>query len=249
MRNALLLTLLLAGSSAAGGPPVDFDRDVKPILSAHCYKCHGPEKQKGGLRLDSETTAREGGNGGEVVVPGRAAESRLVKAVSGQDPDLRMPPEGNPGLSKEQVETLRAWVDGGAVWGKASSEVVAGKANHWSFRPVARPPVPVLKSPKADVRNPIDAFILARLEKEGVRSSAPASRATSIRRLSFDLVGLPPTPEEVAAFEADTSLDAYEKLVDRLLASPHYGERWGRHWLDAARYADSDGYEKDTGRP
>src|SRR5262249_31686007 len=162
----------------------------------------------------------------------------LVRAVAGQDPDLKMPPDGNPALSKEHVETLRAWVAAGAKWGTDAAATSITKATHWSFQPIVRP-----TAPQAPGGHPIRAFVPARLERDGLRPSPPASRTTLIRRLSFDLVGLPPTPEEVAAFETDTSSDAYEKLVDRLLASLHFGERWGRHWLDGARYADSDGYE------
>lgn len=250
MRAILAIILGVPGPAVAAAPPVDFDRDVKPILTAHCYKCHGPEKQKGGLRLDNEASAREGGNSGKAFLPGRGTESKLVRAVSGLDPDGRMPPDGNKSLTNEQIETLRTWVDGGAKWGTAGEgAVVPVKLSHWSFRPIVRPAVPSVPGSAGSVRNPIDAFILFRLSKEGVRPSPEASRATLIRRVSFDLTGLPPTPEEVSAFSLDTSPNAYEKVVDRLLASPHFGERWGRHWLDGARYADSDGYEKDTGRP
>jgi hypothetical protein len=192
-----------------------------------------------------------GGNGGAVIVPGKSADSRLIHAVAGGDPDVKMPPEPGKPLTAEQVGTLRAWIDQGADWPEQAGPAAPApvKSSHWAFQPVKRPSVPVSREPTASERNPIDAFIRARLEKEGLSPSPEADRVTLIRRVSLDLTGLPPTPEEVDAFVEDESPDAYEKVVDRLLASPHYGERWGRHWLDSARYADSDGYEKDGGRP
>jgi hypothetical protein len=258
--------LLVMAVAAAADPPkpdavrlppasaakIDFDKDVKPILAAHCLKCHGAEKQKGGLRLDDRKAALEGGNSGAVIVVGKSAESRLIHAVAGTDPDTKMPPEGNKQLTGVQVGTLRAWIDQGAKWGDLASggrQPAGVKSTHWSFQPIRRPAMPEIAYHKPQITNPIDAFILSRLQKEGLKPSSEADRATLLRRVSLDLTGLPPTPEEVDAFLKDTSVDAYEKVVDRLLASPHYGERWGRHWLDSARYADSDGYEKDSGRP
>ncbi|HEY1380580.1 MAG TPA: DUF1549 domain-containing protein, partial [Gemmataceae bacterium] len=237
--------------AAAGA--VEFATQVRPILEKNCLKCHGPEKQKGGLRLDSHAALLAGGNSGPAVVPGpKAAESRLLKAVAGLDPDLKMPPDGKTPLTAAEVGTLRAWVEQGAKWSEdrgRKSEVSQQKSNHWAFQPIRRPAVPVVRDPHADIRNPIDSFVLARLEKEGIAPSPEADRATLLRRVTLDLTGLPPTPDEVRAFVNDPSPDAYETVVRRLLASPAYGERWGRHWLDAARYADSDGFEKDTGRP
>jgi hypothetical protein len=231
---------------------IDFDSDIRPILGVHCLKCHGAEKPKGGLRLDDHKAALAGGNSGAVIVPGKSAESLLIHAVAGIDPDMKMPPGEATPLTAVQVGKLRAWIDQGAKWGTQASggrEPAVGKSRHWAFQPIRRPSVPENANHKTQNSNPIDAFVLARLAKEGLKPSPEAERATLIRRVSLDLIGLPPTPEEVDAFINDTSPDAYGKLVDRLLASPHYGERWGRHWLDAARYADSDGYEKDTGRP
>jgi hypothetical protein len=253
---AACLAPALPGSDPPKLPPpaagsVEYEKDVRPILAQHCFKCHGPEKQRGGLRLDDRAAALEGSNSGAVIAPGKSAESKLVHAVAGTDPDAKMPPEG-PRLSAAQVGTLRAWIDQGADYGKAAAGAQAGsRSSHWAFQPIKRPPVPSVsrESKTSATTNPIDAFILARLEREGLKPSPEADRVTLIRRVSLDLIGLPPTPEEVDAFLKDDSPDAYEKLVDRLLASPHYGERWGRHWLDSARYADSDGYEKDTGRP
>jgi hypothetical protein len=252
------LLALAVGHPAAADPPkpkadlppaaaakVDFDTDVRPVLAAHCFKCHGPDKQKGGLRLDTRADALEGGNGGKVIVPGKSADSRLVHAVAGTDPDAKMPPGDAAALTAAQVGVLRAWIDQGAKWGDAAgpATTTSAKSDHWAFRPIARPAVP------APGGHPIDAFVLARLKKEGLTPSPGADRAALLRRVSLDLTGLPPAPAELDAFLKDTSAGAYEKVVDRLLASPHYGERWGRHWLDSARYADSDGYEKDTGRP
>jgi mono/diheme cytochrome c family protein len=232
--------------SAASGK-VNFDTDIKPILTANCFKCHGPEKQKGGLRLDSRKDALLGGNSGPVIVVGKSAESKLIHAVAGVDPDTKMPP-GDKSLSSEQVGKLRAWIDQGADYGSAANDSATGpvKSSHWAFQAIRKFEVP---ASKFQGKNPIDQFVLVLLEKEGLTPASEADRTTLIRRVSLDLIGLPPSPAEVDAFLADRSPEAYEKVVDRLLASPHYGERWGRHWLDAARYADSDGYEKDTGRP
>jgi hypothetical protein len=254
---ALLLlpaTLRAADPVKAVLPPaadrsVDFVKDVQPILAKACVGCHGPEKQKGGLRLDDRKSAFRGGNRGAVLVPGKPLDSRLLTLAAGLDAELRMPPEGRKPLSAADLGLLRAWIEQGARWpDDGGTTVVQTKSDHWSFQPIRRPTPPAVKN-TASVRNDIDRFVLARLEKEGLTPSPEADRVTLIRRLSFDLLGLPPAPEEVDAFLADERPDAYERLVDRLLASPHYGERWGRHWLDLARYADSDGFEKDTGRP
>jgi len=263
----LLLLLGLAAAVAApfasADPPprvlppasaakIDFDRDVRPILASHCVGCHGPSKQKGGFRLDDRKALLEGGNGGAAVVVGKSADSRLVHAVAGVGTDAKMPPEKNPPLTTAQVGVLRAWIDGGAPW--SGGPVVApavgpARPAHWAFTRPQRPAVPETGDRIQETGNPIDAFILARLRQDGLTPNPEADRATLLRRLSFDLTGLPPTPDELARFLADQSPDAYATVVNRLLASPHFGERWGRHWLDLARYADSDGYEKDTGRP
>ncbi len=239
------LTLLLAAAPAvAPSPgPVDYVRDVKPILAQNCVKCHGPDKRRNGLRLDTAAGARKGGESGPAVVPGDSTRSRIILAVTASDGVKPMPPTGPP-LDAAQVAVLKAWIDAGAA--APADEVAAGSA-HWSFQPVVHPAEPAVKN-EAWVRNPIDRFILARLEKEGVAPSPEADRPTLIRRLSLDLLGLPPSPREVDDFVADPSPDAYEKLVDRLLESPHYGERWGRRWLDLARYADSNGYSIDAPR-
>jgi hypothetical protein len=235
---------------AATKRPIDFQKDIRPILTRSCLGCHGPEKQRGGLRLDSRAEALRGGNSGSILHPGDALKSRLLLAVAGLDADLSMPPKGKTPLTAEEIGHLRAWIEQGLSWPAEGSATVGGpKSNHWAFIPPHRSPVPEVRGQKSEIRNPIDLFIRSRLEKEDLTSSPEADRTTLIRRLSLDLIGLPPTPAEVDDFLRDASPGAYERLVERLLSSPHYGEKWGRHWLDAARYADSDGYEKDTGRP
>ena len=245
-----LLALLAAGASclAAELPPalnrpVDFVKDVQPILSARCYECHGEKKQKAELRWDVKSVALKGGEHGAPIVPGNSAESLLIKMVAGlKGKEMLMPAKGEP-LSAEQIGIFRAWIDQGANWPDAASAKVSDPKEHWAFKAPGRREVP-----KSRFQNPIDAFVAARLEKEGLKLSSEAGRVTLIRRLKLDLLGLPPTPTEVDEFVADRSTDAYDKLVEKFLASPHYGERWGRHWLDAARYADSNGFEKDRER-
>jgi len=228
-----------ADPSRVEAQEVRYNRDIRPILAENCYQCHGPDQnqRKAELRLDQEEGARADLGGRRAIVPGRPEESELIRRVTAADPDERMPPASTgKALSARQVELLRQWIAAGARW-----------EAHWSFVPPQRPEPPQVGDPSW-VRNPIDAFILARLEQEGLRPSPEADRATLIRRLSLDLTGLPPTPEEVDAFEQDPSPDAYEKLVDRLLASPRHGERMASRWLDAARYADTNGYQTDGER-
>ena len=247
---SLAVGLLVVSLGFAAEPTVDrkvdFDKDVKPILTEHCWKCHGPEKQKGGLQLSTRKGAVTGGDSGAVIALGKSAESKLIKAITADNSDeIKMPP-GETRLTAAQVGVLRAWIDQGLTYSdeKAIEPPTVVKSSHWAFQPIAKP-----KLPAAFKGNPIDHFVRSRLQKEGLKPSPEADRTTLIRRLSLDLLGLPPSAAEVDEFLNDNSTNAYEKLVDRLLASPHYGERWGRHWLDVARYADSDGYEKDTGRP
>jgi hypothetical protein len=258
-RFPLLLALLAVGHTHGAAPPppearlppaakarIYFVRDVRPILSARCYRCHGPTKQVSGLALNRKQRALEGGDSGPAIVPGNGAASRLVRYVAGLDPDHLMPPTGKGRrLTPAQVGLLRAWIDQGAQW-PASADVLA-ESEHWAYRKPVRPPLPAVKN-IGWVRNGLDYFILARLEKEGLRPSPEAERAVLIRRLYLDLIGLPPTVAEVDEFLADNAPGAYERLVDRLLASPRYGERWARPWLDLARYADTNGYEKDKPR-
>jgi mono/diheme cytochrome c family protein len=241
---ATLGLLLFAGSSWATDEPVDYVRSIKPLFTRSCIGCHGPEKQRGGLRVDSSAALRQGGDSGPALVPGQAKASRLIQALTGIDGVAQMPPKG-PRLSVDEVALLRAWIDQGAA--APAIEQAAEKTVHWSFRPIAPQALPAV----ADihwVRTGIDRFVLARLEREGIRPAPEADRTTLLRRLSMDLTGLPPTPEEIDAFLNDRRPDAYARQVERLLASPHYGERWARHWLDLARYADSNGYSIDSPR-
>ncbi|HVC96749.1 MAG TPA: DUF1549 domain-containing protein, partial [Pirellulales bacterium] len=241
------LTVLSAPAFAAD--EIDYRNDVRPILAQHCYECHGPDTQKSGLRLDTVAAARDGGYNGPAVVAGNSGESLLIAAVTGTGDVQKMPPEQRPPLSDAQIALLRVWIDQGAAAPADDAPAASkdGAAKHWSFRPLASPAIPPVGN-SVWVRNPIDAFILARLEAEGLAPSPQADRVTFIRRLSLDLLGLPPSPAEVEQFVTNQRPDAYEQLVDRLLISPHYGERWGRHWLDQARYADSNGYTIDGGR-
>jgi mono/diheme cytochrome c family protein len=236
------------GSIAQTSVPAqpDYSRDIQPIFAKSCYGCHGPKSQLGGLRLDARTTALAGGQSGKVIVPGDPSGSILLKRISSADEQARMPMGGKP-LASEQIAIIKAWIAAGATWPDEANPPAAEIRKHWAFIAPVRPPTPAV-SRKSWVRTPIDAFILARLDKEGLRPSPEADRATLLRRLSLDLIGLPPSLEEIDAFLADKSPKAYEKQVERLLASPHYGERWARIWLDAARYADSNGYEKDAPR-
>ncbi len=232
----------------AAGRTVAFDRDIRPILSRRCLACHAGDKRKGGFRIDQREPLLTGGDSGPVVEVGKSEESILIEKVAGLDPVSVMPPKGDR-LTPEEVGLLRAWIDQGARWdgGPLIVGSESGASSHWAFQKPVRPDLPPVQN-RDWPRNPIDHFILARLEKEGLSPSPEADRATLIRRLSLDLIGLPPSPEEVTAFVADDRPDAYERLVDRLLDSPHYGERWARRWLDLARYADTNGYEKDRPR-
>jgi mono/diheme cytochrome c family protein len=253
--RALILILLTAANLAAGGQPppaasrpVAFVRDIQPIFAKHCLECHGAQKQKGGLRLDQKKAALAGGDSGPAIVPGRSAQGRLLPLVSGLDSDMVMPPKG-PRLSPEQIDLLRAWIEQGAIWPDQVGADASNPLDWWAFKPLARPLVPLARGGAAGSGNPVDAFIAEQLRRKALTPAPPADRRTLIRRLCFDLVGLPPTPEEVEAFVADTEPRAYEKLVDRLLESPRHGERWARHWLDVAHYGETHGYDKDKLRP
>src|SRR5262249_24210316 len=222
----------------------EFAKDVLPIPSANCYACHSGDSPKAGLHLDNKQMALKGGASGRVIVPGNSNESRLVRRIMGLDGRAQMPFGRDP-LGSQQINTIKRWIDQGAVW--PDQPGLAGAARHWSYIKPVRPELPSVKR-SGWVRNPIDNFILARLESEGLPPSRQAAKETLIRRLTLDLVGLPPSPGDVDDFLADTSPGAYERLVDKLLASPHFGERWGIPWLDLARYADTNGYEKDRRR-
>ncbi len=231
------------GNPAAATPAkVDFAKDIQPIFEKSCYSCHGEKMQMGGLRLDSRQIAL----GGKSIVRGNSSDSHLYQRVAGLGDQPRMP-MGGEALPAAQIVLIKAWIDQGAEWPEGVGVAGAEVKKHWAFIPPVLPSLPAVQDSKWPI-NPIDYFVLARLEKEGLKPSPEADRVTLLRRLSLDLIGLPPTLEEIDAFLKDTSKDAYEKQVDRLLNSPHYGERWGRIWLDAARYADSDGYEKDKQR-
>ena len=214
---------------------IDFQRDIQPILSNHCFKCHGPALQKSGVRLDSHDAALKR----KAIVPGKVDASKLIERVLADDAERMPPKDAGDRLKPVQIALLKKWIAQGAEY-----------TPHWAFIKPVRPNVPKREfgNETGWGRNPIDAFILARLEKEGLRPSPEADRATLIRRVSLDLIGLLPAPSEVDAFVNDKSDDAYEKVVDRLLASPHFGERQARHWLDLARYADSNGYTIDGKR-
>jgi mono/diheme cytochrome c family protein len=241
-RWSLFLLLAFAGptvcaAEAESSVSPDYGRVIRPLLTEHCVRCHGPDTAEGGLDLtDRDVLLAPRDSGRTAVVSGDPEASELLRRIASQDPLERMPPE-DPPLTAGEVEAVRRWIAAGAAY-----EV------HWAFRPLRRPDVPALRAPEGAVR-PIDAFIAARLESEGIAASPPADPHTLVKRVYLDLTGLLPTPEAVAAFVTDPSDAAWEALVDDLLASPHFGERWGRHWLDLARYADSDGYEKDRPRP
>ena len=243
----IALALWFGCGSAGFGAGIDFDREIRPLLAEHCGKCHGPERQKGDLRLDRKADAFHRGDDGAAIVPGDPAKSLLLERISSNDPDETMPPPTKGGrLSDAEIARLRAWIEAGAPWpdDPTLAERVASAKKHWAFIPPKRPAVP----PGAD-GNPIDAFIAARQAEYGVKAAQEADRRTLLRRVTLDLTGLPPTPEETEAFLSDTASGAYERAVDRLLASPQYGVRWGRFWLDLARWAESDGYEQNEVRP
>ncbi len=248
-------TAVLNAASPAPGEVEFFEKKVRPVLVQHCYKCHSAraKKLKGGLRLDNREALLKGGDSGPAVVPGQPDKSRLLEVVRYQSVDLRMPPRGK--LPDSIIADLTRWVQMGVPWpheAAAQSPAVVKKAfdlqqrkqQHWAWQPV-RPQTPPAVAHSAWPRQPVDCFILAKLESKGLMPAPPADKRTLLRRLSFDLVGLPPTPADIEAFLRDSSPDALEKVVDRLLASPQFGERWARHWLDLVRYAETRGHEFD----
>jgi len=231
-----------------------FEKSVRPILVEHCLKCHGPEQQKGGLRLDARAALLQGGDTGPSVTPGDPDQSVLIEAIRYTPDGYQMPPTGK--LKDEQIAALTEWVKQGAIWpGKETGVVTTGntfdlaeRAKHWSFQPVRSPPPPASRFDDW-ARTPVDRFVGQKLEEHGLQPSAAASRATLLRRASYDLLGLPPTPSDVAAFAADDQPDAWSRVVERLLSNPQYGERWGRHWLDLVRFAETSGHEFDYDIP
>ncbi|MGH9631357.1 MAG: PSD1 and planctomycete cytochrome C domain-containing protein, partial [Bryobacteraceae bacterium] len=264
--------LILAALPARAAPSsVSFEKDVLPILRDSCWKCHGASLQLAKLDLRTRESALKGGEHGPVLVPGKAQYSRIYRLAAGLEKPA-MPLDGK--LTPEQVEILKSWIDSGAEWSEsaaagpdsdaaeddAAKDAAAQLAamedmpippearNYWAFREVVRPQVPVTSDPESN-RHPVDAFLMRKLEEKGLTPAPLADRRTLVRRAYLDLIGLPPTPEEVNEFLKDESPRAWERLIEKLLASPHYGERWGRHWLDVARYADSNGFEHDFNRP
>jgi cytochrome c553 len=250
-------------AAAEKGAAVEFfEREIRPLLLQRCADCHGSDTQEAGLRLDSGPALLKGGDSGPVVVPGQPDRSRLLEVIS-YDRDIQMPPDEK--LPIGQIEALRKWIHLGAPWpssgetstaesdsakSRESNRFELARATHWAFQPIANPPLPPVVD-DAWAQDDLDRFVLARLERESLTASPPASRATLLRRATFDLIGIPPTVEEISAFEHDPAPDAFAKVVERLLASPEYGQRWGRHWLDVARYADTKGYvfTEDTRYP
>jgi hypothetical protein len=253
------LWVILGGAATVahgGSSRLSYEHDVRPILARHCFDCHGPDTQESGLRLDQREASLKGGKSGRAaIVPGKSGSSRLIQVVTGLDKKVSMPPDG-PRLSNPEIQTLRAWIEQGAPWnvneevgGKTPSEAAAAplpSADFWSFKPVVFP-VP-RRTEQSWGSGPIDAFLSAKLKSVGLAPSPPADRRTLIRRLYQDVLGLPPTREEIAAFVADGDPLAWNRLVDRVLASPHYGERWARHWLDIVRFAETDGFETNVER-
>ena len=244
--------ILIACLATSAMPPqsiaadVDYARDIRPILRDHCQSCHGPVKQKGGLRLDTGMLILKGGKGGPVLHPGSPGDSGILSRVLSDDDSERMPPEGAR-LSSGQVDLIRKWIQQGAAVPEDES-APARPEDHWAFQTVARSEIPSVKNVKWP-RNPIDRFVLARLEAKGWKPAAAASPSALLRRAHLDLLGFPPSPEEQRTFSASPTPEALDRVIDQLLARPAYGERWARHWLDLVRYAETNGYERDAIKP
>lgn len=233
VRRILIAWLIgMGGTAATSAAEVDYTRDVRAILKERCWSCHGALRQENDLRLDTVALMTEGGASGPALAPGQPRESLIWSRIAAKDPARRMPPEGSP-LKPEQIALIEAWIAQGAV-APANEQPEPDPRSHWAFQPPVRPPVPSV----AGVTNPIDAFIETALTREGLPPAAATDKSTLLRRLYLDLVGVPPTPDELKAFLADDSAKAYESVVDRLLRDPRHGERWGRHWLDIWRYSD-----------
>ncbi|HSG72347.1 MAG TPA: DUF1549 domain-containing protein, partial [Planctomycetaceae bacterium] len=230
-----------------------FETKIRPVLAEHCWKCHGPEKQEANLRLDKYAFVLKGGDTGPAIVPGKPESGELVDAINYEATGYQMPPDGK--LPREKIDDLTKWVKMGAPWPGADKETAtddqpettidfAARKKHWSYQPIANVAPPNVR--QSDwISTPVDAFVLDKLERAGLQPASPADKRTLLRRITFDLTGLPPTLQELGEFLADESPDAYRKVVERLLDSPAYGERWGRHWLDLVRYAETAGHEFD----
>jgi mono/diheme cytochrome c family protein len=262
-RSLFTLLLFLLGSvyahrafTAAQDEKQKLAQQIVSIFQNHCIQCHGADK-KSGLDMRTHETVLKGGMRGTAIIPGNSKESLLYQYISGAK-SPRMPIGGE--LEEDDIEAIETWIDKGAIWPEAitikpllttfrEKEITEEHRKYWAFVKPARPPVPTIRHSPSAIRNPIDAFILAELEKKSLTPSAPADKATLIRRVTFDLTGLPPTPQELTAFLADKSANAYEKVVDRLLSSPRYGERWAQHWLDVVRFGETNGFELDAERP
>ncbi len=240
---ALAVVSIATSSSTRASDDEFFETKIRPLLVNRCYECHSEKKQQGDVRFDQKSAVFDAG----LVVPSKPEESRLLQVIAHDPADTQMPPKAK--LPAEEIALLTEWVKRGAAWPddakpQASSAGAASEEaskTHWAFQPIGLPAPPVVKNVDR-VQSPIDRFVIAKLEEKELSLSPQVDRRTLLRRVTFDLVGIPPTPEDVAAFEADTSPNAYAKVIDRLLASPLYGQRWGRHWLDVARYADTKGY-------
>ena len=240
MAFVVVLVPFVSGSAfcrAAHGQHIDFASQVQPILAKHCFACHGPDEAEGGLRLTTREEAfAETESGNHAIVAGNLEESVLLERITTEDEFERMPPEGDP-LTNNEIDVIRQWIEQGADW-----------SEHWAFVPMKPQTVPSIENDPWSV-NPIDAFVYDRLQRAGLQPNRPATREQLIRRAYYDLTGLPPTAEEIATFANDPDPNAFSNLVDRLLDSPHYGERWGRHYLDLVRYAETNSFERDGAKP
>ncbi|MFO0946072.1 MAG: PSD1 and planctomycete cytochrome C domain-containing protein [Planctomycetota bacterium] len=248
IRTMLIVTLGAAVPSTLvfGTDSPSFETDIVPLLKRHCHSCHGREVQESGLRLDVKPSAFAGGDGGPAIVPGKSGESELIRRIRSENPDEFMPPKGAR-LTSREIALLVRWIDSGASWPDHSQESIDphdGRFNHWAWAPPQKVQAPAVQNHEW-VHNDVDRFILAKIEKAGQHPAPQADKRTLLRRVTFDLTGLPPTPEETRAYLEDASADAWEEVVDRLLSSPAYGERWGRHWMDLVRYADTAGDNAD----
>jgi len=265
--SVLSVSVSVSSSLAAAEDPAArakaerfFETEIRPLLAEKCFKCHAGKRHKGGLKVDSLAALLTGGDTGPALVRGKPGESLLIRAVEYGDPNLQMPPKGK--LEKKEIDALKAWVQKGAIWPGASDadegprkresfEITEEDRAWWAFQPIAKPTPKRIQDSElaAWAKSPIDVIIAERLEEKQLRPTQRATRRELIRRAYLDLVGLPPSHAEVQAFVADDSPNAWERLVDRLLASPAFGERWGRHWLDVVRFAQTNGYERDGEKP